>query len=80
MDNCFDCKHIKQGKSCMHCAHQNAVHYMVIKVKEQCFKCGRQPGVNKGGCGACIGRGQYCYPNVYDECDCNGFEPKKAVA
>lgn len=58
----------------MHCVHPNAVHY--IDIKQACSNCGRKPGEKKKGCGACIGRGQYCYPNVYDKCDCNGFEPK----
>jgi hypothetical protein len=70
--NCFDCKYIKQGTNCMHCNHPNAVKY--LDIKEPCANCGRKPGVNKNGCGACIGRGLYCYPGSYNKCDCGGFE------
>jgi hypothetical protein len=72
--NCFECKHIKQGSEAMHCNHPGAIKYKDIS--EPC-SCGRKPESKKGGCGACIGRGNYCYPGIYDECDCNGFEKKK---
>ena len=25
------------------------------------------------------GRGGYCYPNSYDDCDCDGFEKKSNI-
>ena len=59
----------------MHCAHPNAVQYKDIK--EPCTNCGRKPGENSSGCGACMGRGRYCYPYVYSTCDCGGFEASK---
>lgn len=57
----------------MQCSHPDKVDYQPIT--EPCT-CGRKPGGNNKGCGACIGRGQYCYPGIYDTCDCNGFENK----
>jgi hypothetical protein len=34
-----------------------------------CMKC-KHTKANKGK----YGRGNYCYPNSYDDCDCGGFE------
>jgi hypothetical protein len=34
-----------------------------------CMKC-KHPNANKKN----FGRGIYCYPNSYDNCDCGGFE------
>jgi hypothetical protein len=48
-------------------------------LKKPCYNCGRKPNENIGGCGACIGRGQYVYPFAYDECDCEGYEPNKTT-
>ena len=73
---CFggDCKWRKQGANCVHCYHPNAIEYKTLT--KPCETCGRNPGVNKHGCGSCIGRGIYVYPYAYEQCDCNGYEPK----
>ena len=34
-----------------------------------CIKC-KHPKANKEK----YGRGNYCYPNSYDDCDCGGFQ------
>lgn len=75
-DRCFagDCKWRKQGENCVHCSHPDAVMYYPLK--KPCHNCGRKPKEETGGCGACIGRGMYVYPYSYDECDCEGYEPK----
>lgn len=74
MGNCFQCAHLIQDATCMHCNHINAVRFLPIE--EPCDNCGRKPGEEISGCGACIGRGAYCYPEIYDQCDCDGFENK----
>ena len=57
-DRCFagDCKWSKQGEHCVHCSHSDAIMY--IPLKKPCWNCGRKPGENDRGCGACIGGGK----------------------
>lgn len=74
-NKCFQCKWVSQGSNCVHCANPNAVKYRELKNK--CGVCGRNPKEEKGGCGACIGRGLYVYPFVYDNCDCGEYEQAK---
>jgi len=73
-NKCFSghCKHKKQGTDCMHCASPKAIQY--YELTEPCPVCGREPGVNRKGCGNCIGRGRYIYPGAYEDCDCGGYE------
>ncbi len=75
--SCFNCVHLKQGNQSMQCNHPNKVDYQNIKTP---CSCGRNPDEHVKGCGSCIGRGQYCYPGIYDTCDCNGFEIKQTNA
>ena len=78
-DRCFagNCKWRKQGETCVYCAHQDAVMYH--NLKKPCSNCGRNPKQQNGGCGICVGRGHYVYPFAYDECDCEGYEPKSIL-
>lgn len=71
----FRCKYATQTTACVKCTHSNAVTYHDLK--EPCKICGRKPGANEKGCGACTGRGNYIYPFAYNDCDCDGYEPKK---
>lgn len=73
---CGGCKHLIQGPSCMRCDHPNKITYM--NITDTCSNCGRKPNIKKGGCGACIGRGLYVYPVLYNTCDCGGFEKLEA--
>ncbi len=70
--NCFDCIFLKNVDGRNICSHKNAVIFN--RIKKDCENCGRKVGVNSGGCGGCLGRGNYCYPRVYDICDCGGFK------
>jgi len=68
------------------CKHPNAVIYHKLKTKCECGRfdplwlwisiiwvC-KKIGIFKGkSCGACMGRGDYIYPLIYDQCDCNGW-------
>lgn len=72
---CFQdqCKHLKQGPNCMHCTSPKSIQ--LRQITEPCPNCGRKSDDRKGAsCGACIGRGSYCYPFVYEDCDCEGYE------
>jgi hypothetical protein len=75
-NHCFsgNCKHAIQGEGSMHCNSPKKITY--LKLKTNCWSCGRKPNINKGGCGICIGRGLYIYPHIYETCDCNGYERK----
>ena len=72
---CNNCKWRKQGEGCVHCSQDDAKMYKAIR--KPCKVCGREPGMLRNGCGACIGRGLYIYWAIYNKCDCNGFEPNK---
>ena len=61
----------------MKCSHPDAINY--VKLTKQCEVCGRLPEVEKGGCGNCIGRGNYAYPVAYENCDCGGYERKLLI-
>lgn len=71
---CFkdNCKHAIQGEGSMVCNSPKKITYINLSVP--CPTCKRKPNSKKGGCGNCIGRGLYIYPNMYEQCDCNGYE------
>lgn len=76
-DKCFagDCKWRHQGAHCVQCIHPKAIKFNSLT--EPCKYCGRKPKDHVNGCGGCIGRGTYIYPNVYEDCDCGGYEKAK---
>ncbi len=76
-NSCSWCEWNRQGKHSMHCSHPNKITY--IELDKPCSSCRRKPDKHKPSCGACIGRGLYTYPFVYDECDCGGWELKKYI-
>lgn len=76
-NNCFGCKWLIQDVFCMHCNHKDRIIFQ--KLEKPCEYCGRKIHSKKGGCGACIGRGEYAHPNIYDQCDCGGYEEDKTV-
>lgn len=69
-NDCYSCVCIKQGKNSMYCNHSEAVKWKELKGK---CTCGRTNSKKHHGCGKCVGRGIYCYPAMYSECDCGGF-------
>lgn len=71
---CNDCIFRIQGEGCVVCCHPDRIEYKDLK-GGCCSHCGRKDGVNKSGCGVCIGRGRYIYHFAYNECDCGGFSP-----
>ena len=71
-ETCGYCKWNLQEDNCMHCHHPDRIEYK--KIKKPCEYCGRKPKQESNGCGACTGRGLYTYPELYDQCDCKGFE------
>lgn len=75
-NNCWYCQWNKQGKGSMHCSHPKAIVYKEI-LNDKCTHCGRLKGVEKGGCGVCIGRGSYTYHSIYNDCDINEFKARK---
>ena len=59
----------------MHCTYKEAIY--LVALTEPCVMCGRKPNEGHPGCGNCIGRGTYAYPNAYEDCDCGGYEKIK---
>lgn len=47
----------------------NCIHY---KQTSLCMQCKNKKANSKG-------RGKYCYPNSYDDCDCNDFKKKSEI-
>jgi hypothetical protein len=41
------------------------------------MKCRHKDKKIKGKNCDVLGRGDYCYPHIYDDCDCGGFKQKK---
>lgn len=66
------CAYCHQGTECVLCNAPNAV--LFSKLQESCKRCGRLPGIEEGGCAACLGRAWYIYPCSYEECDCGSYK------
>lgn len=47
------------------------------KQTSTCMKCRHKDKKIKGKNCDVLGRGDYCYPHIYDDCDCGGFKQKK---
>lgn len=85
---CFECEFCKQTENCMQCVNPNKITFIKLKRKCECGRFDPlwfwkliypiiaffKPASTPKACGKCVGRGSYCYPNSYDDCDCGYYK------
>jgi hypothetical protein len=92
INKCFSCKWCIQTPNCMQCSHPNKITYLKLDKPCECGRkdplnewleywdhlnqTDETKEFQPRACGRCTGRGEYCYPFLYDNCDCGGFEYK----